>query len=303
MEYFKIKKQNIFKKFGFLEDKLDESPNRKNFLIELTSDLAKDILKNMECNQVQPFIKINKTYFFYHPWLINFFGSTTNLIEFLCKFRLKHSNHTTEFALDPYKYKPEIHSVDIRLEKIFGIYYDIEIIIKKLNQKSQSIISVFFDPELMDPDRINDPHQRIKALERHLNAVGGGRWPIRVVINFLDHKHDKIHFNIYEYSHLKEEPFHICRSLHGIYKISAKCFIHIDGKVLGFKEKDYQPYKLVFKKSPKKPSCKLFRVDGNLPEKIFIYICTLFFYKNDIVLEFFEIDNLETFLLENNELK
>ena len=59
--------------------------------------------------------------------------------------------------------------------------------------------------------------------------------------------------------------------------------------------------KLVFEKNPKKPSCKLFRVDGNLPEKIFVYICSLFFYNNDIVLEFFEIDNLETFLLENNE--
>ncbi len=95
MEYFEIKTPNIFKKFGFLEDKLDESPNPKNFLIELTSDLAKNILKNMDCNQVQPFIKINKMFFFYHPWLINFFGSATSLIEFLCKFRLTHYNHTT----------------------------------------------------------------------------------------------------------------------------------------------------------------------------------------------------------------
>ena len=47
----------------------------------------------------------------------------------------------------------------------------------------------------------------------------------------------------------------------------------------------------------------LFRVDGNLPETVFVMLGTLFFYNNDIILEFFEIDNLDTFLLENNELE
>ncbi len=303
MDYFEIKSPNIFTQFNFLMVKLDESPNPKNFLIELSSDLAKNILKSMECKQVQPFISINNKFFFYHPWLINFFGSTTSLIEFLCKFKLTHSQHSTEFALDPYKYKSDIDIFDIRLEKMFGIYYDIEVIIKKLNNKSLPIISVFFDPKLIDPKQVTDPDQKLKALERHLNAVGRGRWPIRVVINFVDHKHNKIHFNIYEYSHLKKESFHICRSLHGIYKISAECFIHIDGKVLGYEDKEYDPYQLVFEKNLKKPSCKLFRVDGNLPEKVFAFICTLFFYNNDIILEFFEIDNLDGYLLENNEYK
>lgn len=303
MEYFDIKSPNIFTQFNFMNVKLNKSPNPKNYLIELTMDIANKILRNMDCNQVQPFIKLNDYYFFFHPWLIDFFGSTTSLIEFLCNFKLNHSQHSVEFALDPYKYKSEIDIIDMRLEKISGIFYDIEVIIKRLNRKSNPIISVFFDPELMDPEQITDPHQKIKALERRLNSIGGGRWPIRVVIDFLNREHDEIHFNIYEYSHLKKEPFHLCRSLHGIYKISARCFTHIDGKILGYEEKEYEPYQLVFEKNPKRPACKLFRVDGGLPETVFVMFSTLFFYNNDIILEFFEIDNLDTFLLKNNELE
>lgn len=303
MEFFNIETSNIFTRFNFMKARLDESPNPKNYLIELTNDLANNLLNNMDCNQVQPFIKINDYYFFFHKWLIDFFGSTTSLIEFLCDFKLNHPGQSIEFALDPYKYKSEIEIIDMRLEKITGIHYNIEIIIDRLNRSGKQIISVFFNPELMDPHQVTDPHQKIKALERHLNAVGGGRWPIRVVIDFLNREHDDIHFNIYEYSHVNEGSNHICRSLHGIFKISTRCFTHIDGKILSYEEENYEPYQLVFERNSRRPACKLFRVDGNLPETLFVNVCTLFFYNNDIILEFFEEPNLDSYLLQNNEVE
>lgn len=225
------------------------------------------------------------------------------LIEFLCDFKLNHPGQSIEFAFDPYKYKSEIEIIDMRLEKITGIRYNIEIIIDRLNRSGKQIISVFFNPELMDPHQITDPRQKIKALERYLNAVGGERWPIRVVIDFLNREHDDIQFNIYEYSHVKEGSNYICRSLHGIFKISTGCFTHIDGKILSYEEENYEPYQLVFERNSRRLACKLFRVEGNLPETVFVNICTLFFYNNDIILEFFEEPNLDSYLLQNNEVE
>lgn len=151
-----------------------------------------------------------------------------------------------EFALDPYKYESENSIIDMRLEKISGIYYDIETIIVSLNRSGKPIISIFFNPELMDPNKANDLDHKIKALEKHLNAVGNGRWPIRVVIDFLDRKHEDIHFNIYEYSQIKKGVNFICRSLHGIYKITRGCFIYVDGKILGITRRNINHINLFF---------------------------------------------------------
>ncbi len=54
-------------------------------------------------------------------------------------------------------------------------------------------------------------------------------------------------------------------------------FIQINGKILGYAEKEYDPFKLVFEKNSKSSAYKLFRVDGNLPETVFVMLCTLFF--------------------------
>jgi len=203
MNYFEIDEPNIFSQFNFMNAKLDDSPNPKNYLIELTIDIANIILDNIDNNPVPPFIEINDYFFYYHPWLINFYGSTTSLIEFICNLKVNHPQQSIEFALDPFKYRTEIEMIDMRLEKIIGIYYNIETIIDRLNSSHKPLISVFFNPELIDPDQVSDPHQKIKALERRLNVSSGGRWPIRVAIDFLNREHNEIHFNIYEYSHLK----------------------------------------------------------------------------------------------------
>lgn len=166
MDYFNIEDPNIFTIHKFMEKELDNSPHPKNYLIELTSNLAKYILNNTSSQQIQPYLQIKNKFFFFHPWLINFYGSTTSLIEYLCDYKLSHLGQSIEFALDPYKFKSEITSDHIQLEKITGIYYNIEKIIDKLILKNKPIISIFFDPELKDPALATGPDQKIKALER-----------------------------------------------------------------------------------------------------------------------------------------
>lgn len=48
-----------------MKARLDESPNPKNYLIELTNDLANKILNDRVSNQVQPFVKMNDYHFFF----------------------------------------------------------------------------------------------------------------------------------------------------------------------------------------------------------------------------------------------
>ncbi len=137
--------------------------------------------------------------------------------------------------------------------------------------------------------------KEIEILEKNLNRHT--RFPLRIVMKLLHT--NKINFNIYEFRYPYRNDFVINKSIHAIYDIDKNFFTHLDGKALLFDVDNYNPDSLVwFKGLPRKKKRILFRLDGEIKNKYFVSLTTSFFYENDLIFEFFELDSLEQNIIE-----
>ncbi len=294
----KINERLIYRKFPKLSEYISNGNFERSWLIEL---------KHNECNQLlnsktYEYLTIQGDLFRIHPYL-KVVGNAMNaeLIEVLCKLGLVSDKIDIGIALDPLWFYRGESAENYALEKGYGVYYDLTIIITKVLRDRQ-VVSVYYNP---DPPRIEDydedpltPEKKIEILEKNLNRHS--RFPLRIVMNLLDS--DKINFNIYEFSNPYEDNYVINKSIHAIYYIEKGFFNHLDGKALLFEVENYNPNSLAWSKSlPRKKKRILFRLDGEIENKYFVGLTTCYFYQNDLIFEFFELDSLEHNIIENLE--
>lgn len=291
----KIKEKLIYKKFPKLTDLISNGKFEKSWLLELRDNEFNQLIKSNSYES----LTIEGDLFRLHPYL-RVAGNAINpeLIEVLCKLGLESKNIDIGVALDPLWFFRGEKVESYALEKGYGVFYDLTTIIKKV-MRDRQIVSVFYDtspPSLNDYDEDSlTPKKKIEIIENNLNRHT--RFPLRIVINLLDT--DKINFNIYEFRHPYRKDFVINKSIHAIYDINKDFFTHLDGKALLYEVDNYNPDSLVwFKALPRKKKRILFRLDGEIENKYFIGLTTSFFYENDLIFEFFELDSLDQNIIE-----
>ncbi|MCK4239759.1 MAG: hypothetical protein KAX33_11585, partial [Candidatus Lokiarchaeota archaeon] len=138
-------------------------------------------------------------------------------------------------------------------------------IIQKLLKNHNSIKSAFFKP----------------------SGIG-----LKILIN-LENDQNLVNFNMYEFSKNYCKDSVLNRSIHAYYDINSGFFIHIDGKALLFEKENYNPLIFTFNNIKRRHKRKLFRIDGDIPNKYFISLTTRFFFENELISEFFDCNSVE----------
>ncbi|GAI44232.1 unnamed protein product, partial [marine sediment metagenome] len=158
-------------------------------------------------------------------------------------------------------------------ERAYGVYYDLPTRLQGILRNRGHIISIFYNPMGTD-------------LNETLNK--DFRFPIKILIK-LEVNNDRkvLNFNIHEFSNYRCRDYFLNRSAHGYYDITTKFFNHIDGKALLVNGNNYHPDRIIWSRIQRWPKRKLFRIDGNIPEKYFVALITRFFLGNDLIEEFF----------------
>lgn len=290
-----IKKKLIYQKFPKLAELISDGKFEKSWLLELGDNEFNQFIKSKSYE----YFTIEGDHFRLHPYL-RVAGNAINadLIIELCKFGLKSKKSDIGIALDPLWFPSGEIVETYALERGYGVFYDLTTIIKKVLRDHQ-VVSVFYNPSppsLEDYDKESlSIEKKIEILEKNLNRHT--RFPLRIVMNLIGT--NMINFNIYEFRYPYRKDFVINYSIHAIYDIDKNFFTHLDGKALLFEVENYNPDSLVwFKGLPRKKKRILFRLDGEIENKYFVGLTTIFFYQNDLIFEFFELDSLEQNIIE-----
>lgn len=292
-----IKERVLYKKHPKLAEIISNGQFDRSWLVELKNREFEELLES----DTYEYLTIQGNSVRLHPYLrVSGNGMNAELIELICKIGID-SELDIGIALDPLWYPSEEIAKNYALEKGYGVYFDLTTIVTKVLRDRQ-VVSVFYDPsppKLEDYDKATlTPEKRIEIYEKSLNRHT--RFPLRIVMNLLDT--DKINFNIYEFRSPYRKDYVINKSLHAIYNIESNFFTHLDGKTLLFEVEDYYPDSLAWsKRLQRKKKRILFRLDGEIENKYFVGLTTRYFYQNDLIFEFFELDSLEHNIIENIE--
>jgi len=286
-----INNQGIYQNIPSLKDEIENGYFSKDWLLELHQNYF-DRLQDREIITLDGDIRVK-----IHPYLRRFMSCrhaiNIDLIEELLSLHRGLPNLRIGIALDPsWSHPPEPILINLELERAFGVSFDLPRIIHNIRQDHGSIISVFFNPQGTEIDQIF-----------------GLRLPIRIRIELEEEDNQEIlDFNIYEFSNWHCNNFVLCRSAHGLYSITADAFYHIDGKALLYRNIDYNPVVMAFRDTIRCPKRKLFRIQGDFTEGIFIpneyftAVTTRFFFANDLIREFFDPESIENNIRDNLEI-
>ena len=265
IDFYNIEDRYIYQKNEKLKSKIYNGSFSRDWLLELTPNHLKEL-----CNDKEHIISDNYRLRI-HPYLRRFmsYGHAINfdLIECICYLGNNFPKLRIGIALDPkwITSKDALIPQIFELERAFGLTYDLTTIIQKLLKDHNSIKSAFFKP----------------------SGIG-----LKILIN-LKNDQNLVNFNIYEFSKNYCKDSVLNRSIHAYYNINSGFFIHIDGKALLFEKENYNPLKFIFNNIKRRHKRKLFRIDGDIPNKYFISLTTRFFFENELISEFFDGNSVE----------